>query len=124
MNLLQRRFLSLSVVPSILLWGYGPTALANDFPTSARVLFVEDCIRASPGPYFEMVDKCSCAADAVAAQVSYDEFTQMQTISEGIGMGGERGGVFRDTPSLAPQLRKYRDLLAEAKSRCLIKGAT
>ena len=50
-------------------------ARANDFPTSARVLYVEDCMRANPGPYFEMVNKCSCAIDAMAAEVKYDEYT-------------------------------------------------
>ena len=63
-----------------LLIGSG-AARANDFPTSARVLYVEDCMRANPGPYFEMVNKCSCAIDAFAAEVKYDEYTTMQTIS-------------------------------------------
>ncbi|HKX44883.1 MAG TPA: hypothetical protein VJO99_27245, partial [Burkholderiaceae bacterium] len=67
----------------------GGAAHANDFPTSARVLYVEDCMRANPGPYFEMVNKCSCAIDAFAAEVKYDEYTTMQTISNGMSIGGE-----------------------------------
>ncbi len=95
-------------------------AHANDFPTAARVLYVEDCIRANPGPYFEMINKCSCAADAFAAEVSYDEYTTMQTISNGMTIGGERGGAIRDVATLQPELKKYRELQIKVKKGCFI----
>ena len=98
-------------------------AHANDFPTVARVLYVEDCIRANPGPYFEMVNKCSCAVDAFAAQVKYDEYSTMQTISNGMSIGGERGNSIRDTASLQPELKKYRELQAKVKKACFINDA-
>ena len=98
-------------------------AQANDFPTVARVLYVEDCIRANPGPYFEMVNKCSCAADAFAAEVKYDEYTTMQTISNGMTIGGERGNSIRDTATLQPELKKYRELQAKVKKGCFINDA-
>jgi hypothetical protein len=96
---------------------------ANDFPTVDRVLYVEDCIRANPGPYFEMVNKCSCAIDAIAAEVKFDEYTTMQTISNGMSIGGERGGAIRDTPALQPELKKYRELQAKVKKGCFIQSA-
>ena len=98
-------------------------ARANDFPTSARVLYVEDCIRANPGPYFEMVNKCSCAIDAFAAEVKYDEYTTMQTISNGMSIGGERGNSIRDVPTLQPELKKYRELQTKVKKSCFINDA-
>lgn len=98
-------------------------AHANDFPTSARVLYVEDCIRANPGPYFEMVNKCSCAVDALAAEVNYDQFTTMQTVSNGMSIGGERGGAIRDVAILQPELKKYRELQVKVKQGCFIKQA-
>lgn len=106
-----------------LLIGSGAAHAANDFPTSARVLYVEDCIRANPGPYYEMVNKCSCAVDSFAEQVKYDEYTTMQTISAGMTIGGERGGAIRDVPSLQPELKKYRELQAKVKNSCFIKDA-
>lgn len=106
-----------------LLAGTGAAFAANDFPTSARVLYVEDCIRANPGPYFEMVNKCSCAVDAFAEQVKYDEYTTMQTISNGMTIGGERGGAIRDVPALQPELKKYRELQAKVKNSCFIQDA-
>ena len=102
-----------------LLIGSG-AAHANDFPTSARVLYVEDCMRANPGPYFEMVNKCSCAIDAFAAEVKYEEFTTMQTISNGMSIGGERGGAIRDVATLQPELKKYRELQGKVKKACFI----
>jgi hypothetical protein len=105
-----------------LLIGSG-AARANDFPTSARVLYVEDCMRANPGPYFEMVNKCSCAVDAFAAEVKYDEYTTMQTISNGMSIGGERGGAIRDVAMLQPELKKYRELQVKVKKGCFIKDA-
>ena len=80
-------------------------------------------MRANPGPYFEMVSKCSCAVDALAAEVKYEEFTTMQTISNGMSIGGERGNSIRDTPVLQPELKKYRELQAKVKKGCFINDA-
>ena len=99
------------------------SAHANDFPTADRVLYVEECLRANPGPYFEMVNKCSCAVDALAAEVKYEEYTTMLTISNGMTIGGERGNAIRDVASLQPELKKYRELQAKVKTGCFINNA-
>jgi hypothetical protein len=67
-----------------------------------------------------MINKCSCAADAFAAEVSYDEYTTMQTISNGMTIGGERGGAIRDVATLQPELKKYRELQIKVKKGCFI----
>ena len=99
------------------------SAHANDFPTADRVLYVEECLRVNPGPYFEMVNKCSCAVDALAAEVKYEEYTTMLTISNGMTIGGERGNAIRDVASLQPELKKYRELQAKVKTGCFINNA-
>jgi hypothetical protein len=98
----------------------GGARAASDYPTADRVIFVQECMQANPGPYFEMVNKCSCAIDALAAEVKYDEFTTMQTISNGMSLGGDRGGVIRDSPTLQPELKKYRELQTKVKKGCFI----
>ena len=118
---LRSSLLSTAVLAVLL--GASGGARANDFPTSARVLYVEDCIRSNPGPYFEMVNKCSCAVDALAEEVNYDEYTTMQTISNGMSIGGERGGAIRDVPTLQPELKKYRELQAKVKKGCFLGDA-
>lgn len=108
------------LLPLLLLPLLGAAAHANDFPTVARVLYVQDCVRDHPGPHYEMINKCSCAIDAFAAQVKYDEYTTMQTISNGMSIGGERGGAIRDVPSLQPELKKYRELQSKVQKGCFI----
>jgi len=107
----------------VLLACCGAQALANDFPTADRVLYVQECVRANPGPYYEMINKCSCAVDALATELSFDEYTTMATIANGMSIGGERGGAIRDTPSLSPQLKRYRELQAKVKRGCFINDA-
>ena len=119
-SIVRSSLLSAAAIAAALFAG---AAHANDFPTSARVLYVEDCMRANPGPYFEMVNKCSCAIDAMAAEVKYDEYTTMQTISNGMSIGGERGGAIRDVAMLQPELKKYRELQAKVKKGCFINDA-
>lgn len=100
------------------------TVQANDFPTLERVVYVQECMRAHPGPTFEMTSKCACALDAVAAQVSYDDFVTLNTISKASTIAGERGGAIRDAPALAEQLRRYRLLQAQAESGCFLAQVT
>ncbi len=97
-----------------------PTKPANDFPTQERVLYVQECMRENGGPAFEMISKCSCALDALAAEVKFDEFMEMNTISKAISIGGERGSEMRDNETLKPALARYRELQAKVKKGCFI----
>jgi hypothetical protein len=110
--------------PSLLTLGVlllaGSAARANDFPTVERVLYVQECMRAHPGPQFEMTNKCSCALDTFATDVKYDDYVTMSTISKAMSIGGERGGTIRDAPSLEPQAKRYRELQIKAEKACFI----
>ena len=98
----------------------GGAACANDFPTVDRVLYVQECIRQHPGPQFEMINKCSCALDALAREVNYDDYVTMSTVTKAMSIGGERGGAIRDVPSLEPQVKRYRELQTKVKKGCFI----
>jgi hypothetical protein len=105
-------------------WPLAATASsAQDFPTLARVVYVQECMRAHPGPGFEMTSKCVCVVDALAAQLSYDDFDTMNTVSKATSIAGERGASLRDAPVLAEQLKRYRALQAQAEKGCFISGA-
>jgi hypothetical protein len=80
-------------------------------------------MRAHPGPQFEMTNKCSCALDALASDVKYDDYVTMSTISKALSIGGERGGSIRDAPSLEPQVKRYRELQAKAERACFLNPA-
>ena len=98
----------------------GASAQANDFPTVDRVIYVQECMRAHPGPQFEMQSKCSCALDALAREVKYDEFVSLSTVGKAMTIGGERGGSIRDAPSLEPQAKRYREVMSKAEKGCFI----
>src|SRR4051812_49564462 len=122
MNRSAARLFPLHAAFAALLLGSGAVR-ANDFPTADRVLYVEECMRANPGPYFEMVSKCSCAVDALAAEVKYEEYTTMQTISNGMSIGGERRNSLRDTAGLQPALKEDQELQTKVKKGCFINDA-
>lgn len=100
----------------------GATAHANDFPTVERVLYVQECMRAHPGQSFEMTHKCSCALDAVAEQLRFDDYVTLSTISKAMSIGGERGGSIRDAPSFEPQTKRFRELQGKAEKSCFISS--
>jgi hypothetical protein len=98
-------------------------ASANDFPTADRMLYVQECIQAHPGPNFEMVNKCSCALDRLALKVKFDEYVTMTTIVKAVTIGGERGGELRDNETIKPQIKRYRDLQSEAQKACFLSSS-
>lgn len=95
-------------------------ARANDFPTLDRVLYVQECMRQHSGPQFEMISKCSCTLDTLAAQMNYDTYVTLSTVSKAMSIGGERGNSIRDAPSLEVHAKRYRELQIAAKKACFI----
>jgi hypothetical protein len=93
---------------------------ANDYPTVDRVLYVQQCMRANPGPHYEMTNKCACALDRIAAEVKFDDYVTMTTIVNAISIGGERGGDLRDNETIKPQIARYRALQAKVQAACFI----
>jgi hypothetical protein len=112
--------LSLPFTTAVLLMYAASAAAANDFPTADRVIYVQDCIKNNPGPHFEMINKCSCALDALASKVKYNDYVTMTTIVNAMSIGGERGNDLRDNETLKPQVKRYRDLQAQVQKACFI----
>jgi len=104
----------------LLLLSAAPLAHANDFPTRARVEYVLGCMRESKASPQESMYKCSCAIDVIADKVRYNDWVDLSTISNGITIAGERGGVMRDMKDGRSMIGTYKDLQAEAKKRCFL----
>ncbi len=96
-------------------------ALANDFPTIARVEYVLQCMRDSKAPPQEMVYKCACAIDHIAGKIKYDDWIDLMTVAQGTSIAGERGGVLRDMKDGRKMISGYRELQAQAKKACFIQ---
>lgn len=94
--------------------------LANDFPTIDRVLYVQECMNGRAGPYYEIVNKCACALDALASQIKFDDYVQISTAAKANSIGGERGSYIRDTEMLQEQIKRYRELQAKARTGCFL----
>ena len=92
-------------------------APANDYPTVARVEYVNDCIAANGGKLASLY-QCSCAIDRIAAQLSYDEFVQSGTFAKYATLPGEGGGIFRDSDEAKRLAKKFRQIEGEARRGC------
>lgn len=96
---------------------------ANDFPTQERVLYVQECMQEHPGNSYEMISKCSCALDAVASELSYDEYTTLHTSTLAQRIAGERGAALRDNVPVSKEVKRFREIQARAKKHCFIDTA-
>ena len=92
-------------------------APVNNYPTVARVEFVQECIRQHGGK-LENLYQCSCAIDRIANALSYDEFVEASTYAKYSGLPGEGGGIFRDSDTAKQLAKRYRDTETEAYRSC------
>ena len=92
-------------------------AHAHDFPTSGRVEYVLECMQNHDGKY-EFLYKCSCVIDRIAASMPYEDYVAMSTALRNQALAGERGGVFRDAPTVRELAGKYKAVQADANKAC------
>ena len=98
------------------------TAFAFDYPTYDRVEFVLQCAQKYPAyEYYGSLYKCSCAIDAIAKKVKYEDYVEYSTALRGQRTAGEGGGVFRDPPEIQKMAKHYADIRAKAEKECLLK---
>jgi hypothetical protein len=99
----------------------GPAAGADspvhDYPTVARVEFVQECI-SRHGGRLENLYQCSCAIDRIANALSYDEYVEASTYAKYSSLPGEGGGIFRDSDQAKQMAKRYRETEAEAYRSC------
>ena len=115
----MNRLLMCAFLMSVLV---SPATAGNDFPTIDRVMFVENCMRDHPDrPRQEMLYKCSCALDAIASQVAYDDFVELSTALDAGQIAGERGAAVRESTEGRDMAKRFRSIRAKAFSGCLIQ---
>ena len=99
----------------------GADSPVNNYPTVARVEFVQECI-ATHGGKLENLYQCSCAIDRIANALSYDEFVEASTYAKYSTLPGEGGGIFRDSDTAKQMAKRYRETQAEAYRSCGLGG--
>src|SRR6185436_2352609 len=92
----------------------------NDFPTQARVEFVLGCMSEQGGQSYDNLYKCVCLIDAIAAEMTHDEFAQAQVFSQLRSTPGERGGVFRDPDQAGTLVAKLAAVVERGKAQCFV----
>ena len=97
-------------------------APANDFPTLARVEFVQECINRTSGDAQSHLYQCVCVIDRIAETMRYDEFVEASTFARYSTLPGEGGGIFRDTADAKEKAKAYRTLESQAFRACNLKA--
>src|SRR5688572_33438771 len=95
----------------LVIFGTSVTAAppANDYPTQARVEYVNECI-ATHDDSLANVYQCSCTIDRIADRLSYDDFVEAITFARYSGLPGEGGALFRDPVEARKMAKAYREL--------------
>ena len=94
------KFMAITAV----LWGFfmGSAACANDFPTQARVEYI----------------------DKIAAEITYEEYVEGDVFAQLRATPGERGGVFRDPDRASQLVRQLTEVTEVAEKSCFIQSGT
>ena len=90
---------------------------ANDYPTVARVEYVNECIGANGGTLAALY-QCSCAIDRIAAKMPYERFVEAGTYARYAALPGDGGGIFRDSDEAKEEAKLYRELENAARQAC------
>jgi hypothetical protein len=84
------------------------------------ILQQADSMQQHQGPFYEMLHKCACALDEVAAQLSFAEYVELSTIANAMTIAGERGNGMRDNESLKAPFARFKQLNKQAEKACFI----
>lgn len=114
-----RHLLSILIIGTAALVSNGaPAAIpAHDFPTLARVEYVNECITKT-GDKLAALYQCSCAIDKIADALSYDDFVEASTFAKYATLPGEGGGIFRDSDRAKSLAKSYRALEGDSLTAC------
>ena len=93
------------------------SAVANDYPTSARAEYVFACMKTN-GDTREALDQCSCSIDVIASLLPYDAYVAAATVASLNQEPGQLGGMFRGATAARDALVRLRRAQAEGEVRC------
>jgi hypothetical protein len=92
-------------------------APAHDYPTIARVEYVNECVGKNGGKLAALY-QCSCAIDRIASALAYDDFVEASTFAKYAALPGEGGAIFRDSDHARKLAKSFRDLESDALRGC------
>ena len=94
----------------------------NDYPTVDRIEYVHICQRDNAErPAHEMLYKCSCVIDAIAQELTYDQYVESSTAFYAFSIAGERGQVIRNEATSRGLADHFKSLQIKAKKGCFVE---
>ena len=105
------------MLTGIVLAGAATGQEVNDYPTGARVEYAVACMAAN-GRAPDALQRCSCAIDAIAAVLPYDDYVAAETVLRMRQTTGERSGMFRGGGMMEGIVAELRRAEAEAEILC------
>ncbi len=119
------RALARALIGALVVLGTAPARAdspKNDYPPVGRVEYVQSCLSRSGGALADLY-KCACVIDRIADRLTWDEYVEASTFAKYSGLGGEAGGIFRDTEEARAKARGYRELEAQSWKACGMQRA-
>ena len=89
----------------------------NDYPTEVRADYVFACM-ATNGQGADVLRRCSCSIDEIAAIVPYERYIQAETVLSMRRASGERMSYFKSAPQAESFVADLRRAQAEAEIVC------
>ncbi|WP_246472702.1 hypothetical protein [Azospirillum tabaci] len=97
--------------------GCGTAQAEDGYPTYARVDYVLGCM-VSNGQGPDVVRKCSCSIDEIAAHFPYDSYVAVETARGMQEAPGERAALMRDVGWIKDLLNEFRQAQVAADLKC------
>jgi hypothetical protein len=99
----------------------GPSAKpANDYPTAARVEYVNQCVDKTGGKLAALY-QCSCVIDRIADTLAYDDYVEQSTFAKYASLPGQGGSIFRDSDEARQKAKSFRLLETTSAHACGLK---
>ena len=105
------------VLAGILAAGTATAQQVNDYPTEARVEYAVACMATNAG-LPDALQRCSCAIDAIADVLPYEDYVSAETVLRMRQTTGDRSGMFRGGGTMEAMVADLRRAEAEAEILC------
>jgi hypothetical protein len=110
-----------SIGSLLLCFAMAAPAIANDtgdrYPTSDEAFYVLACMEMN-GHDAVGLHKCSCAINAVEAQLPYQQYSDAVLVFAMRQAGGERAAIFRDTAPMKEIADRFIRAQSQANQQC------
>jgi hypothetical protein len=89
---------------------------SNDYPTVARADYVFACMAVN-GQTRDILEKCSCSIDQIAAVLPWSEYEEAETLIS-LGLKGGENVAWTKSPQMQEKVKDLKRAQVEGELRC------